>query len=85
LTSFEDIGLYFEPTPGDDINEGIQAINDALNYDETKPVDFYNKPRLLISSECPNLIFALQTWTGRMVTRARRKTQLICRSLLFHR
>lgn len=65
LTDFEDLLLYFTPTPGDDISEGVQQINDALNYDTDRPVDFFNKPKLLISSECPNTIFALQTWTGK--------------------
>jgi phage terminase large subunit-like protein len=64
LTDFEDLHLYFRPTPGGPIGEGIQKINDLLNYDLDRPVDFFNKPRLLISAECPNLIFALQTWTG---------------------
>lgn len=65
LTDFEKLGLFFEPTPGDDISEGVQKIIDALDYNEKQPVDFFNKPKLLISSDCPNLIFALQTWTGK--------------------
>lgn len=65
LTNFEEIGLYFTPTPGDDIAEGVQEINDALNYKPEQEIDFFNKPKLLISRECPNSIFSFQTWTGR--------------------
>lgn len=65
LTNFEELLLFFSPTPGDDISEGVQEINDALNYDKEKPVDFFNKPKLLISRDCPNTIFSFQTWTGR--------------------
>lgn len=63
-TEFEEIGLFFLPTPGDDIDEGVQLITDALDYDESRPVGFLNQPRLLISAECVNTIYALQTWTG---------------------
>ncbi len=65
LTDFEDIGLYLVPARGDDIAHGVQCINDLLHYDAERPVDYFNKPKLMISRECPNLIFALQTWTGK--------------------
>lgn len=68
LTDFEDIGLIFQPTVGGDsresINEGVQKINDALDYDEERPVDYFNRPKLYISIECQNIIFAMSTWTG---------------------
>lgn len=64
LTDLEDIKLFFQPAPAGEIAEGVQKINDALYYNEDQPVDFFNKPRLLISSECENLIYALRTWTG---------------------
>src|SRR5205085_1052337 len=57
LTNFEEINLFFTPTPGDDIAEGVQEINDALNYKAEEPIDFFNKPRLLISRDCSNTIF----------------------------
>ena len=64
LESLADIGLNFRPAPGTPIEDGIKAINNALDYDETKPVDYFNRPRLRISSACKNTIYALQTWTG---------------------
>lgn len=64
LTEFEEIGLFFTPTPGDDIDEGVELITDALNFDETRPVSYLNQPRLLVSAECVNTIYALCTWTG---------------------
>lgn len=64
LTKFDELGLHFKPTPGDPILEGIQDINDALDYDTGRPVDYFNRPRLYVSSECVNTIYALQTWTG---------------------
>lgn len=64
LTRFDDLGLHFKPTPGDPILEGIQDINDALDYDETRAVDDFNRPFLRISADCVNTIYALQTWTG---------------------
>lgn len=65
LTQFEDIGLFFNGMPGDDIDTGVTAIDDALAYDRLKPVSFFNKPRLQVSDECTNTIYALETWTGK--------------------
>lgn len=64
LTEFDDIGMTFNCMPGDDIDTGLVTIDDALQFDDSKPVDFWNQPRLLISSECVNTIYALETWTG---------------------
>lgn len=69
LTEFEDIGLFFKPTAGggehgEGINEGANMIDDALSYDPSKEVNYFNKPRLLISADCANLIYATTTWTG---------------------
>lgn len=62
LENFAELGLFFETTPGDDINEGVQGINDWLNYDQTRPIDALNCPRLLVAKSCKNTIFALETW-----------------------
>lgn len=62
LENFADIGLFFETTPGDEINEGVKMINDALRYNPEKPIDALNCPRLYVSDACPNTIFALRTW-----------------------
>ena len=64
LTEFDDIGLYFNGMPGDDIDAGLTKIDDALSYDRSRPVDFWNQPPLQISSDCTNTIYALETWTG---------------------
>ena len=69
LETFDDVGLTFAPTNavidnGDNLDEGLQLINDALDFDATRPVDFFNHPRLFISEECVNLIFALKLYTG---------------------
>ena len=64
LTDFDDIGLTFELTPGSDVKDGVQKINDWLHYDENQPISFFNKPRLYVSDQCPNTIYALENWTG---------------------
>ena len=65
LEEFGELNLWFEPTPGDDINEGVALVNDWLYFDADRPVDFWNKPRLYVHESCVNTIFALQNWTGR--------------------
>lgn len=64
LTDFEDLLVFFHPAPAGAIADRIQKINDALDYDEKRDVDFYNKPKVFISAACPNLIYSLRTWTG---------------------
>jgi hypothetical protein len=39
-------------------------INDALSYNPEQPIDARNQPRLYISENCKNTIYALQTYTG---------------------
>lgn len=58
------IGLDFLATSGQAISEGVAVINDWLSYNEEKPVDALNSPRLYINERCQNLIFSLKTWTG---------------------
>ena len=64
LTSLDDIGLFFEPAPGDDIADGCSEIDNLLAYDTERPVDFSNRPKLYVSEECENMIFAFKTWVG---------------------
>jgi len=78
IENFADINLFFEATPGDDIEEGVTMIQDALDYDETKPVDYFNAPKLYVSEECVNSIFALMTWTG-MTKEGRRAMDGACK------
>lgn len=65
-----EIGLDFEPVTGrggesgDAIDEGVALVNDWLDWDVGKPVDFTNRPRLYVSEDCPDVIYALREWTG---------------------
>ncbi len=58
----------FDPAPGaqsnDDRVHWVQMINNLLDYDEEKPISTLNSPRLFVSEECANTIFALQNWTN---------------------
>jgi hypothetical protein len=62
LENFAELGLFFETTPGDDIIEGVQGINNWLGYEQTRPIDALNCPTLYIAASCVNTIFALETW-----------------------
>ena len=64
IDSMADIGLYFEPSIGVRIEEGVTLINDLLDYDTDSPIDGLNAPRLYVHEDCKNLRFALSTWTG---------------------
>jgi hypothetical protein len=59
-----DVGLYFQATPGDQIDEGVTLINNLFSFDDRQPLSVLNEPRLFISETCANTIFAVKTWTG---------------------
>jgi hypothetical protein len=57
-------GMFFQPTPGREIKEGVDLINAFLDYDREKPLEYCNEPHLYVSEECTNTIYALKEWTG---------------------
>ena len=57
-------GLIMVPAPGIDEEPGIQAIQDKLSYDLSKPIDANNRPRFYVSDRCENIILALQEYDG---------------------
>jgi hypothetical protein len=57
-------GMVFFPAPGGQIEDGIQGINDMLDYDESKPVSMMNCPRYYISEACEQSIYAYAEYTG---------------------
>lgn len=59
-----EIDLHFVPTPGENIDEGIDLINSMLDYDADRPLGMDNEPMLYIAEHCTNMIYALQEWTG---------------------
>lgn len=58
------VGLDVIPASGLDEDQGIQAINKYLAWDNTKPMHIGNKPRLFISDRCEQLIYAMTEYTG---------------------
>ena len=53
--------MMFDPAHGRPIDEGVDLINDLLYWDREEPDE---EPKLLVSSECKNLIYSLREWTG---------------------
>ena len=64
LDQMADMGMFFEPSVGVKIEEGITMINDLLDYNPEQPIDALNTPRLFVHEDCKNLRFALSVWTG---------------------
>ena len=64
LTEFDDISLFFQCAPANEIADGVAKINDALDYVEDEKASFFNAPRFYVNKDCRNLIFSLQNWTG---------------------
>ena len=64
LEELEDAGMSFRACPGENIEEGVGLINDALFYNEEHKIDHLNAPKLYVSECCTNTIWALKEWTG---------------------
>lgn len=65
IDQMADLGMFFEPSVGVKIEEGVTMINDLLDYNPEQPIDSLNTPRLFVHEDCKNLRFALSVWTGR--------------------
>lgn len=65
ISDLDDCDMTTIPAPGVDIDNGIQLINNLLAWDESKPRDSMNSPRMFISDRCQNFIYAMSEYTGR--------------------
>jgi hypothetical protein len=64
IEDLADNGLTFNPAPGLDIEDGIQAIQTKMAYNRKAKIDGINHPRFYVSDRCENIITALQEYTG---------------------
>ena len=64
ISDFDDANMTFIPAPGVEIETGLQLINNLLAFDDSKPIDSLNAPKLYISDRCTNLIFAMSEYTA---------------------
>jgi len=58
------VGIDVIPAPGYDEDTGLQAINTLLAWDDTRPMDMGNKPKLFFSDRCQQTIYAMTEYTG---------------------
>jgi hypothetical protein len=72
IEQMSELDMEFLAASGKEIEEGTTLINDLLDYDEEVPLGEFsprlariNEPRLFISENCPNTIYALREWTGK--------------------
>ena len=61
---FEDFDLFFEPTAGVRLDEGIAMVNDLLAYNPDEDISPLNCPKLYVSEKCENVIFRMSNWTN---------------------
>ena len=70
LSNLDDCDFICQPSlippgaQGHEIEQGLQALNDLMSYDRSKPIDSVNRPRFYVSEECSNVITALGEYTG---------------------
>ena len=59
-----DQGIDFIPAPGLDEDHGISMINNLLSYNTEAPISKDNSPKLYVSDQCPNVIYAFLEYMG---------------------
>lgn len=72
IEQMDDLGMQFLAASGKEIDEGTGLVNDLLDYDPEVDRGKYspllaraNEPKLFVSRNCPNVIYALREWTGK--------------------
>lgn len=73
ISDLDDEDMVFHPAPGGssedgkrEIDDGIQMITNLLSYDQSKPVDSVNSPRIYFSDQCQNTIFSMAEYTSKL-------------------
>lgn len=64
MIDMDDLGMVFVAAPGGQEGPGLQMIQNKLAYNTAKPIDAQNRPRLMVSEDCPNIIRAFQEYDG---------------------
>jgi hypothetical protein len=57
-------GMLWEPAPASGVREGAGLIEDAMDWDETKPVSVENCPKWYVVEDCQQSILAYREFTG---------------------
>lgn len=64
IEDLADAGMVCVPAPGVHEEDGLQALQGKMAWEHTKPLDAANRPHFYVSSECRNIIWALQEYTA---------------------
>jgi hypothetical protein len=64
IDEMADMDMFFEPSVGVRIEEGITLVNSLLDFNSEQPISSMNCPKLYVHEDCKNLRFALSTWTN---------------------
>lgn len=65
ISDLDDADMTVIPAPGVDVENGLQLINNLLSWNQEKPLDSVNAPRIYISDRCQNLIYAMSEYTSK--------------------
>lgn len=65
ISDLDDAGMTVIPAPGVDVENGLQLLNNLFSYDQEKPLDSVNAPRIYISDRCMNFIYACSEYTAK--------------------
>ncbi len=66
ISDLDDLDMTVIPASGVDIENGLQLINNQLAWDDKRPLDSVNAPRLMVSDRCQNFIYAMSEYTAKL-------------------
>lgn len=65
ISDLDDAGMTVIPAPGVDVENGLQLLNNLFSYNQDKPRDSINSPKIYISDRCQNFIYACSEYTSK--------------------
>lgn len=64
LDDLLELDFEVKPARGDNIEDGLQKLNDLMTYDTAKEIDSTNRPLFYVSEDCENFIAACGNYTA---------------------
>ena len=59
-----ELGMDVLPAPGVQEDAGLQVLGGMLAWDESRPMDVTNSPKMFVSDRCQNFIACMKEYTG---------------------
>ncbi len=66
ISDLDDLDMVVIPASGVDVENGLQMLNNLFAWNDAKPMDSVNAPKIFISDRCQNTIYAFSEYTSKL-------------------